>query len=122
MIILNPEVGDEADLMASKMEARRARVKAEKKAKKEKSKILETPSSSSSGNTPPEEETEGPTKAKKAKLPPPPQQETKLKKKTSSSVQDDKSKSEIFKSLFSSHKTAQNQPKGHWVTFDPRYN
>jgi len=30
--------------------------------------------------------------------------------------------SEVYKSLFSSHKTALNQPKGNWVTFDPRYN
>jgi len=30
--------------------------------------------------------------------------------------------SEVFKSLFSSHKSAQNRPKGNWVTFDPRYN
>merc|ERR1712025_310236 len=30
--------------------------------------------------------------------------------------------SEVYKSLFSTHKTALNQPKGNWVTFDPRYN
>jgi hypothetical protein len=30
--------------------------------------------------------------------------------------------SEVYKSLFSSHKNAINQPKGNWVTFDPRYN
>ena len=30
--------------------------------------------------------------------------------------------SEVYKSLFSSHKTALNQPKGNWITFDPRYN
>jgi hypothetical protein len=42
--------------------------------------------------------------------------------KTSKSVQDDPSKSEVYKKLFSSHKSALNQPKGHWVTFDPRYN
>lgn len=37
-------------------------------------------------------------------------------------VQDDPTKSEVYKRLFSSHKSAVNQPKGHWVTFDPRYN
>lgn len=31
-------------------------------------------------------------------------------------------KSEVFKKLFTSHKTAQNLPRGNWVTFDPRYN
>jgi len=40
-------------------------------------------------------------------------------KKTS--VQDDPSKSEIYKSLFTSHKDAANQPKAHWVTMNPGY-
>lgn len=44
---------------------------------------------------------------------------SKTAKKT---VQDDPTKSEVYKRLFSSHKSALNQPKGHWVTFDPRYN
>ena len=39
----------------------------------------------------------------------------------SSSVQEGGG-SEVFKSLFTTHKSAQNKPKGHWVTFDPRYN
>jgi len=30
--------------------------------------------------------------------------------------------SEVFKKLFTTHKDAKNQPKGNWVTFDPRYN
>ena len=46
-------------------------------------------------------------------------QSSKHKKKT---VQNDESKSEVFKSLFSSHKSAQNKKEGHWITFDPRYN
>ena len=29
--------------------------------------------------------------------------------------------SEVYKKLFTTHKTAQNLPKGNWVTFDPRY-
>ena len=41
---------------------------------------------------------------------------------TKGSVQNDPSKSEVFKSLFSSHKSAESKPKGHWITFDPRYN
>ena len=43
-------------------------------------------------------------------------------KKSIKSVQNDPSKSEVYKSLFSTHKTALNKPKGNWVTFDPRYN
>merc|ERR1711874_344137 len=42
--------------------------------------------------------------------------------KKASGVQEDPGKSEIYKSLFSSHKSAQNKPTGHWITFDPRYN
>ena len=38
-----------------------------------------------------------------------------------SSVQDGNG-SEVFKRLFTTHETAQNLPKGNWVTFDPRYN
>jgi len=34
----------------------------------------------------------------------------------------DSGKSEVFKKLFTTHKSAQNLPKGNWVTFDPRYN
>jgi len=30
--------------------------------------------------------------------------------------------SEVYKKLFTTHKDALNQPKGNWVTFDPRYN
>jgi len=44
-----------------------------------------------------------------------------LSKLVGGSIQEG-SGSEVYKSLFSSHKTALNQPKGNWVTFDPRYN
>jgi len=43
-----------------------------------------------------------------------------LKKINTSSIQQG-NKSEVFKKLFTSHESAQNLPKGHWVTFDPRY-
>ena len=44
------------------------------------------------------------------------------KDKPKSSVQTDSTKSEVFKSLFSSHKSAENKKEGPWITFDPRYN
>ena len=44
-----------------------------------------------------------------------------LSKLVGGSIQDGNG-SEVYKSLFSSHKTALNQPKGNWITFDPRYN
>merc|ERR1712136_433423 len=45
-----------------------------------------------------------------------------VKDKSKSTVQNDSTKSEVYKSLFSSHKSAQNKKTGHWITFDPRYN
>jgi len=124
LIILNPEWGEkDADLMRTKMDARRARVKAMKKAAKEgKRKLVEengsaTPSTSSGSDTNGEVK-----KAKIAKMPSTSTSDSDKKGKNSKSVQQDPTKSEVYKSLFSSHHTAVNKPKGNWVTFDPRYN
>lgn len=38
------------------------------------------------------------------------------------SVAEDKSKSEVYKSLFTSHKSEQDQSRAHWVTYNPFYN
>jgi len=120
LIILNPEWGEsEADLMKTKMEARRARVKALKKAAKEgKRKIEEIPAQASTS-------TNGASETKKSKMSKIPSTSTSAldkKGKMTKSVQEDPTKSEVYKSLFSSHHTAVNKPKGNWVTFDPRYN
>ena len=121
LIIINPEENsDEEDLMRSKMDARRARAKAAKKAAKDEKRKASTNGSSS-------------VEAKKVKIDPQPSSSnskglkngtssTSSKSKTAKSVQDDPTKSEVYKSLFSTHKTALNKPKGNWVTFDPRYN
>lgn len=37
------------------------------------------------------------------------------------SVQDDPNASAVFKSLFTTSEEAKNQPKGHWVTYNPLY-
>ena len=111
------------------MEARRARIKAAKKAAKE-----EKRKANGSTTTDSEEVSD----AKKAKVVQQPSTSSSSKvikngsskvikngtdkTKGTKSVQDDPTKTEVFKSLFSSHKTALNKPKGNWVTFDPRYN
>ena len=103
------------------MEARRARIKAAKKAAKE-----EKRKANGSTTTDSEEVSD----AKKAKVVQQPSTSSSSKMikngsdktKATKSVQDDPTKTEVFKSLFSSHKTALNKPKGNWVTFDPRYN
>lgn len=135
LIILNPEWGEsDADLMKTKMEARRARVKALKKAAKEGKRklqeIMPPPATSTSGSATSGVSTSGSEangEAKKSKMSKIPSTSTSsgLDKKSQSlskSVQKDPSKSEVYKSLFSSHHTALNKPKGNWVTFDPRYN
>merc|ERR1711973_308624 len=120
--------------MVDKMKARRAEAKAAKAAKKASKRKPdevpeEQPSTSSKGPPP---------KASKAECPPPaPADKTNgisngksigssglngSKSKTAKTLQSDPNKSEVYKSLFSSHKSAANKPKGHWVTFDPRYN
>jgi len=159
IIILNPEE-DDLDLMHSKMIARRARIKAGKKAAKESKKkrtaenVFKVPEAVAGtswhqpqpivGTTVANDEpvastngdpvaggstsgiTNGESAAKKQKKA---NSNTFLDQKGPSSgskkvssVQEDPGKSEIYKSLFSSHKSAQNKPTGHWITFDPRYN
>lgn len=122
MVTLNPVDENEVDLLRAKMEARKARLKAEKKAKKESSSKRKTESEDG------KEKKDSNGKVKKSKI------EEKSSQKqmtngsgnnsasTSSSVQNDPTKSEVYKSLFSSHKSAQKKEKAHWVTFDPRYN
>ncbi|XP_040572310.1 replication termination factor 2 isoform X2 [Lepeophtheirus salmonis] len=102
LIILNPE-DDDFVKMNTAMESRRARNKVEKK--KGKRAMTEDATNNEKSN-----------KKSKNEL---------SKSKTSTattSLQSDSSKSEVYKSIFSSHPIAQNQPKGNWVTFDPRYN
>lgn len=38
------------------------------------------------------------------------------------SVSKDKNASEAYKSIFTTHESAKNKPKAHWVTFNPCYN
>lgn len=45
-----------------------------------------------------------------------------VKSQDTSSIATDSSKTEVFKSLFTSHKTYTDQPKAHWVTYNPLYN
>merc|ERR1712029_948116 len=122
LIILNPEErSEEEDLMFAKMEARRARIKAAKKAEKEKRKAEKSANGITNDN--------GEQPTKKVKIVEPKASsstksanESLVKNGHSKGVQNDPSKSEVYKSLFSSHHPALNKPKGNWVTFDPRYN
>ena len=44
------------------------------------------------------------------------------KAKSDYSIANDPNASENFKSLFTTHKSAKNQTKNNWVTFNPLYN
>jgi len=41
--------------------------------------------------------------------------------KKSRTIQDDPQATEVFKSLFNTHKTAKQQQQAHWVTYNPQY-
>ena len=111
-IIINPETDEEFDLLRTRMDARQARTAAEKAAKKAaKRKLKEAAGGDQETKTAKTENGVKTSKVAKDK-----------KAKTESTVQSDPTKSEVYKSLFSTHKSAANKPKGHWVTFDPRYN
>jgi hypothetical protein len=144
IIILNGNEED-VDLMRTKMEARQARLKAEKKDKKKSKKETVT-----SADPPKATETvtinseePGPSKApstsKPTKLPivvnPIINKATKRalisgslndplfkKSKDDYKVQDDKKTTEVYKSLFTSHESEQQQDRAHWVTYNPFYN
>ena len=157
LIVLNTEEkSEEAELMVTKMEARRARARAIKKAAKESKRKheksdgevkvrsqlngVQTQSnisrSLSSNQIDCSNQAFRESNSKKAKLSNNSQNLSGFNKVTSNdktkskhdkpgskgSVQHDATKSEVYKSLFSSHKSAEGKPKGHWVTFDPRYN
>lgn len=44
------------------------------------------------------------------------------KAKEDYSVAEDPKASEVYKSLFTTHETEQNQGRAHWVTYNPHYN
>ena len=162
LIVLNPEEkSEDAEMMLTKMEARRARAKALKKAAKaEKRKHADVKGTNSDkmGNMPPPNSVNGSNSSQNAillndknnskrsktltsqkagisskvlnKTPynfdRQKQLQTALdsqKDRSKSSVQNDATKSEVYKALFDTHESAKDKRKGaNWVTFDPRYN
>lgn len=131
--------------MKAKMEARTARQKAEKKEKKSKKQILEpmhTVTSSTSQQAPlpstsfaaqtSESSTSKSVKSSVAKLAKPPTvkreasdvlADPEMKRlKNGASVAADPKATDVYKSLFTSHKSEKEQNRAHWVTYNPFYN
>ncbi|XP_008472467.1 protein RTF2 homolog [Diaphorina citri] len=150
IVILNPEQSD-LDLMRVRMDARVARMKAEKKAKKG-SKTVSTEteskstsngvhsteepstsgcSSSSSGEVKPTvdlkpKKDEAGSSKRKNKIVPTGAKEIEdpafKKSKSTYSVAKDDNASSVYKSLFTSSDKAKSQTRAHWITYNPFYN
>jgi len=138
VVILNGN-DQEVDLMRSKMEARTARQKAAKKDKKSKKQATATivseqieqqciPSTSDKSEVLPSKLSVSskvlhkPFLKREAPCNTMIDPAIKKLKDGSFSVAEDKSKSEVYKSLFTSHKSEQDQSRAHWVTYNPFYN
>lgn len=136
VVVLNGTEED-VDLMRTRMESRVARIKAEKKAKSEKKikvEVKEEPGTSTSGQEKKVVQP-GPSKCKLSMAPPLLKglkreiigdklaADPRAKKvKADYSVNKDNSASEVYKSIFTSHKTEKEQERAHWVTYNPFYN
>lgn len=126
VVVLNGS-DEELEVLGEKMEARRLRAKLEKKSKKRageaedekktKKVKFEESAKKPSASKPLEGGTSGrkPTTGTATKVILPP------KACASYSVAKDPNTSEALKSLFTTHKTAINQQKAHWVTHNPLY-
>lgn len=116
LIVLNGS-DEEVESLRQKMEARRTKAKEERKSKRKleskdkvngrkEQKVTSTePSSSKTSNA----------KTSSTSL-----ISDKLSKDYS--ISKDANASETYKSLFTTHESAKNRPKAHWVTFNPCYN
>jgi len=109
---------DEVQELRLKMEERRAREKEEKKKNRKRkanvSEESETKSSSKKIETPVAHSSSSSTSTSTSSV---------LTGKATKeySVAKDGSVSETYKSLFTTHESAKNRPKAHWVTFNPCY-
>uniref|UniRef100_T1PJJ2 Replication termination factor 2 n=1 Tax=Musca domestica TaxID=7370 RepID=T1PJJ2_MUSDO len=147
VIVLNGN-DDDLELMQAKIEMRLAKKKASKKDKKEKKDKTNTNNAPEVDKVKDEKTDDLPSTSKaassatngtktvsngvKSKLVANPKrlgaasdamQDPELKRlKTDYSVAKDPKASDVFKSLFTSHKSEQEQNRAHWVTYNPFYN
>lgn len=104
---------EEIESLRAKMEEARSKSKSEKSKKR---KLNEDEKASSSSNGQKAKATKNSVIKTSATLLLP------EKAKADYSIAKDPNASENFKSLFTTHKTAKNQTKNNWVTFNPAYN
>lgn len=141
VVILNGN-DEDVDAMRTKMEARVARLKAEKKSKKSKTSQAES-TVTSNVETLKEPELEIPVKlepgtskslikssilkrttdaAHKRAIITDLIDPNSKKSKKDYSVATDTNATEVYKSIFTTHESEQNQGRAHWVTYNPFYN
>uniref|UniRef100_A0A6B2E8J6 Replication termination factor 2 n=1 Tax=Phlebotomus kandelakii TaxID=1109342 RepID=A0A6B2E8J6_9DIPT len=114
VVVLNGSEED-VELMRVKMEARVARRKAEKREKEgKKAKKVEEPEAGPSGSKMVKEL----KRSNDEKLTDP----AFKKAKKSYSVASDPKATDVYKSLFTTHHSEQEQNRAHWVTYNPFYN
>ncbi|EDW76430.1 uncharacterized protein Dwil_GK14667 [Drosophila willistoni] len=132
VIVLNGNEED-VELMKVKIEMRAAKRKESKKKDKKSAKSneekTEAVTADSKVKEPKEKEitikTEKPSTSSKIKrsIPINAMQDPELKRlKTDFSVAKDPKATDVYKSLFTSHKTEKEQERAHWVTYNPFYN
>ncbi|RWS15819.1 hypothetical protein B4U79_01836 [Dinothrombium tinctorium] len=115
---------EEVNSLRMKMEERRAKEKMEKKLKKRKA---EEPVNDESKKELKMDDTKSVSKQKVAtnKTPAPAAKASIAalpeKARSDYSVAKDPTNSEAYKSIFTSHESAKNRPKSHWVTYNPLY-
>lgn len=131
MVILNGS-DEDVDLMATRLEARVARLKAEKKDKKSKSKLGATATTSAAASS--SSKSNGQHKmpftfkptlqaGKRELLLDPLGADPNSKKvKKDYSVAADPKATNVYKSIFTSHESEKNQERAHWITYNPHYN
>lgn len=122
VIVLNGS-DEEIDLLRKRMNDRRNKAKQMKKSKKRKASETETNDDSRSNKLKAEHSLPSTSNSTSNSLTTKTSSSSVLTDKAAKdySVAKDPNASEVYKSLFTTHKTAQNKPKAHWVTFNPCY-
>lgn len=128
IVILNG-TDEDLDLMTTRMEARIARLKAEKKEKKNNKKIEETATTSneattskSNGKIPFTLKPTLPASKRELLLDPLASDPNSKKVKKDYSVAADPKATSVYKSIFTSHESEKKQERAHWITYNPHYN
>ena len=116
VVIMNAE-GEDLKKMEEKLSLRKAERKASKKKIKQENTSDETEQLESKKKKIKKEEV-----ASCSKLPIQIQDAAYNKTKEDYSVAKDPKASEVFKSIFTSHQSAADQTRAHWVTYNPFYN